>query len=346
MGCQTAHGVRMRELILQPTHRCPLRCAHCFARSSPQTTDQLSDDDLLRCVEDAARLGTVKRVGISGGGDPMLRPHTLQRVVARARELGLHTTVVTSAFWAPNLAQARRMLAPLAEAGLQRITLSHDDAHAEFVSAEKVLAACRAAVDLGIEVFVSIAREPDARITRESVRQWLESEGVGDAGILVYETGINSIGRALDDATHEQQEARKAGELAYRGPCFSVLRQTSITPDGKILPCCGTAPSDALTRLAIGKVGDALDAAVRTAAEDPRLLWLATEGPVAILRQITADMRQPLREEDFDGVCAACATLHGNPEYYERMLRALPAKLPSLRMVDELLTIVGMDDVR
>jgi hypothetical protein len=342
MEQQPASRVRTKEVILHPTSRCPLRCAHCFARSSPESSDQLTDDELLRCVDDAAHLGTVERLGISGGGDPFLRPQTLQRLLMRARELGLRTTVVTSAFWAPTVAQARRVLAPLAEAGLERLTLSHDDAHAEFVPAAKVLAACRAAVELGIAVYIAIAREPDGRVTRHSVDAWLKAEGLGDAGILVYETGINSIGRALDDATPEQQEARKAGELAYRGPCFSVLRQTSVTPDGRILPCCGTAPSEALARLAIGKVGERLDTAVRAAAEDPRLLWIAMEGPAAILRQITADLPTPLREEDFDGICAACATLYGHPEYLERMDRALEAKLPSLRFLDELFTVLDM----
>ncbi|HEX2252431.1 MAG TPA: hypothetical protein VHQ65_04090, partial [Thermoanaerobaculia bacterium] len=77
-----------------------------------------------------------------------------------------------------------------------------------------------------------------------------------------------------------------------------------------------------------------------TAADDPRLLWLAMEGPVAILRQITADLPEPLRDEDFDGICAACATLHGTPEYLERMERALPAKLPSLRFQEQVFGIL------
>jgi hypothetical protein len=64
------------------------------------------------------------------------------------------------------------------------------------------------------------------------------------------------------------------------------------------------------------------------------------EGPAAILRQITADLPEPLREEDFDGICAACATLHGTPEYLERMQQALPAKLPSLRFQEQVSEIL------
>lgn len=333
--------IELRELILHPTHRCPLRCAHCFARSGPDAADELDEDAVLRCIDEAARLGTVERIGFSGGGDPFVRPRTLERAIGRAHRLGLRTTVVTSGFWASSLGNARRLLAPLAARGLDELTLSYDDAHARFVAEEKILAACRAGRELGLELKIAITREPNARITRETMVARLEEEGLGGEAVLVYETGVNSTGRALDESTPELRAERRRAELSYRGPCFSVLRQTSVTPDGSIIPCCGTAPPEALARLAIGRVpGDSVDQAVRSAADDPRLLWLATEGPVAILRQITADDPQPMDDGDFDGICQACAILHGDPRYLERMERALPSKLPSLLLQRQVLEIL------
>ncbi|WP_018656489.1 GTP 3',8-cyclase MoaA [Actinomadura flavalba] len=148
------HGRTATDLRVSLTDRCNLRCSYCMP---PEGLDWLAKPELLTDEEIVrlVRVG-VERLGITEvrftGGEPLLR-RGLPGIVAAAAALEPRPEIsVTS-----NGIGLRRLAAPLAEAGLDRVnisldtldpgtfkTLTHRDRHAD------VLAGLAAAHDAGL----------------------------------------------------------------------------------------------------------------------------------------------------------------------------------------------------
>ena len=113
-------------LLAELTYRCPLQCPYCsnpldFAGS--RFKQELTTEEWSRVFREAKALG-VLQLGLSGG-EPLLRPD-LESLVATAHEVGLYTSLITSAH---RLTQDR--LAALKRAGLDHVQISVQAADAE-----------------------------------------------------------------------------------------------------------------------------------------------------------------------------------------------------------------------
>ncbi|HEY4635846.1 MAG TPA: pyrroloquinoline quinone biosynthesis protein PqqE, partial [Rhodospirillales bacterium] len=110
-------------LLAELTYRCPLQCPYC---SNPLELErakrELDTETWLRVLGEAADLG-VLQVHFSGG-EPTARTD-LEQLVAGAAMLGLYGNLITSGVL---LNEAK--IAALAEAGLEHVQLSFQDAEA------------------------------------------------------------------------------------------------------------------------------------------------------------------------------------------------------------------------
>jgi PqqA peptide cyclase len=98
-------------LVAELTHRCPLACPYCSnPRALARGPDELTTDEWLRVVDDAAALG-VMQLHLSGG-EPLARAD-LEAIAARARARDLYVSLVTSGV-------------PLERARLERLAPSLD----------------------------------------------------------------------------------------------------------------------------------------------------------------------------------------------------------------------------
>jgi len=115
-------------LLAELTYRCPLRCAYC---SNPADwsayTDELDTGTWTRVLREAASLGAL-HVHFSGG-EPLLRDD-LESLVTAARDAGLYTNLITSAWRV-----TRERLAALADAGLDHVQVSVQDSDAALADA-------------------------------------------------------------------------------------------------------------------------------------------------------------------------------------------------------------------
>ena len=111
-------------LLAELTHRCPLGCPYC---SNPLELDRRSDEldtaTWARVFREAAGLG-VLQVHLSGG-EPAAR-RDLVDIVAAARDAGLYTNLITS-----GVGVTTKLLAALADAGLDHVQISIQDSEAE-----------------------------------------------------------------------------------------------------------------------------------------------------------------------------------------------------------------------
>jgi len=83
----------LREFKIEVTYRCDLNCVHCSSDARPSNPLQISRDDCLRILADAAKMGA-KDVALSGG-EPLLWSHIFDAAEA-AVKLGLKVTIYTS----------------------------------------------------------------------------------------------------------------------------------------------------------------------------------------------------------------------------------------------------------
>jgi len=146
-------GRRLRDLRVSVTDRCNFRCRYCMPREvfGPDFAF-LPRSEILHFGEIRQLVRVIRRFGLEKvrltGGEPLLRKE-LPRLVSMLREVeGIELAMTT------NGALLERMAAPLAEAGLDRVTVSLDSLDPEVfarmndtrVPIERVLAGIDAAV--------------------------------------------------------------------------------------------------------------------------------------------------------------------------------------------------------
>src|SRR5688572_27530267 len=111
-------NLRPYTLIAELTYRCPLRCVYCsnpVERAAPAQAE-LDTATWQRALQEAEALGVVQVHWT--GGEPLLRPD-LEVLIARAHELGLYNSLITSA-----IGLTRERLAACAAAGLDHVQIS------------------------------------------------------------------------------------------------------------------------------------------------------------------------------------------------------------------------------
>lgn len=145
-------------LLAELTYKCPLQCPYCsnpLEFAGGRFKDELTSDEWCRVFREAKALG-VLQLGLSGG-EPTVRPD-LEALVRCARELGLYSTLVTSAY---RLRKDR--LAELQRAGLDHVQISiqaSDEALSDHVagtaSYRDKMAAYRWTRELGFPLTVNV----------------------------------------------------------------------------------------------------------------------------------------------------------------------------------------------
>src|SRR2546425_251190 len=145
-------------LLAELTYRCPLQCPYCsnpLEFAGARFRNELGTEDWCRVFREAKALG-VLQLGLSGG-EPLLRAD-LERLVAAAHEVGLYTSLITSAY---RLTKDR--LAALRRSGLDHVQISIQAADEELsnyiagtASYRDKLAAYRWTKELGFPLTVNV----------------------------------------------------------------------------------------------------------------------------------------------------------------------------------------------
>jgi pyrroloquinoline quinone biosynthesis protein E len=252
---------RPYTLVAELTYRCPLRCVYC---SNPVEVAQLGAEIDASAWQDV--LAQAEALGVMqvhfSGGEPLLRSD-LESLVARASQLGLYTSLITSA-----VPLTRERLAELKARGLCSVQISLQgtrEQDAEYAAGHAWLAHKRQAarwvreLELPLTLNVVLHRENIAQVpelvalAERLGAERLELANTQYLGWALHNRAALLPARAqIEQARAHAQAARErlAGTMEilfvlpdyYAGrprACMSgwARRYIVISPDGVVLPC-------------------------------------------------------------------------------------------------------------
>ena len=110
------------------TYKCPYECDHCFLFCGPEARGTFTLAALREAFRQIDAVPTITGVYFEGG-EPFLYYPLLVEGVRLARERGLSVGIVSNAFWALGVEDAKLWLGELAALGIDDLSLSDDAFH-------------------------------------------------------------------------------------------------------------------------------------------------------------------------------------------------------------------------
>ncbi|MBS1248897.1 MAG: 7-carboxy-7-deazaguanine synthase [Chloroflexi bacterium] len=145
-------------LHLLLTYLCTYECDHCFVWGSPRQQGTMTLADLREIFRQARSVPSVKTIYFEGG-EPFLYYPILVKGVEEAARQGFQVGIVTNAYWATSVEDAREYLRPLA-GKVGDLSLSSDLYHADELLSAQAQRATNAADGLGIPSGVITIPQP------------------------------------------------------------------------------------------------------------------------------------------------------------------------------------------
>ncbi|HSW50767.1 MAG TPA: radical SAM protein [Bryobacteraceae bacterium] len=283
------------------TRKCNASCRHCGFSCGPSATETMTVEQASAYLGEAKQaVPDLQAVSITGG-EPMLFPREVVKVLALAQSLGLWSELVSNSYWAVDRIIARRRLEDFRGLGLRNFVTSLDAYHAEFVPAERVRVAVECAVDLGLQVTLKTLR-PAAPGIRDS---WLTGLRTTAPNLKVLDAEPLFVGRAAGSIAPGDS---RAAPDASRGRCDSIIRFPAIHPNGDLYACCGFGEG----ARRVGSVKDTpLGALLRELRHNLLFNLLAESGPAALWEKLQ-EQGGVARGRSFLGACEVC-----NAFYFE-----------------------------
>ncbi len=205
-------------LLAELTYKCPLQCPYCsnpLAFAGPRFKRELTTEEWCRVFREARALG-VLQLGLSGG-EPTLRPD-LEELVRNAHDLGLYSSLITSAY-----RLTRERLAGLKRAGLDHVQISVQGADAELsdeiagtTSYDDKIAAYHYTRELGFPLTVNVV------LHRRNLHQVRE---------LIH------LAESLGAERIELANTQFYGWALHNRDALWARAYMTVTPAGEVWPC-------------------------------------------------------------------------------------------------------------
>jgi hypothetical protein len=110
------------------TYACTYECDHCFLYSGPFQEGTFTVKQLRNVFVQIKEAKTIDNVYFEGG-EPFLYYPLMLSGIRMARDLGLEVGIVTNAYWATSVEDAKIWLKPLQDLGITDLSISDDSYH-------------------------------------------------------------------------------------------------------------------------------------------------------------------------------------------------------------------------
>jgi MoaA/NifB/PqqE/SkfB family radical SAM enzyme len=219
--------VAITGIHLLLTYKCNFACDHCFVYACPEAKGVMKISDVHEILNEAQKAGGVEMVFFEGG-EPFLYYQTMLWGLRAAKEVGFKRGIVTNAYWATSVEDAKEWLAPIVEIGVSALSISDDAYH--YGENEENLAkyACQAATDLGLPAG-TISIEDPKKCLREI--EW--------KGKPVVEGKVMFKGRAVEKLTAGLPTKPWTEFVKCKDEDFSRQSRVHVDPFGYVHVCQG-----------------------------------------------------------------------------------------------------------
>jgi len=184
------------------TYQCTYECDHCFVWGSPRQTGTLTLEQIEQVLWQAKE-ADVTSIYFEGG-EPFLYYGILTKAVYKAAHMGFSVGIVTNAYWANSVADAKEWLRPFM-GRLADITVSSDVFHCNDSVGERPQNALVAGRSLNVPMGIISIAQPGAE-ARQTHGQ-IEEEGVvmfrGRAAVNLVERATGHPWEGFNSCPHE-----------------------------------------------------------------------------------------------------------------------------------------------
>ena len=286
------------------TRKCTARCRICCFECSPQQTEELDGELVLRMIQEAAGIPEIKKIGFTGG-EAMLREELLLTCIRRTKQYGMQASLTTNGFWAATAEAARLRLENLCSAGLDSLTVSMDQYHQEYVPLSCIRNIIHAVRNTDIRFLLAAG---DSAGEHSAMRLLKElGEDAYEIQILIYP--FMPVGLA---------ENLKQFLMKDVNPAWSChnQRMLSVLYDGSVYPCCSQAVYN--SRLCEGNIHDMSLKDIMKRYQYLSLFAELTRHDFAWLLQKAGEYRIETSRQT-QSACSLCHELFANPAFAERL---------------------------
>ena len=133
------------------TYSCTFECDHCFLYCSPGASGTFSLEQIRQLLAQAREAATIEWIYFEGGEPSLYYPLMIEGI-RLAKKQGFKVGIVTNAYWANNPEDAALWLKPLADLGVDDLSISDDTFHQDDETNNTAKTAYTAAIKLGLPV--------------------------------------------------------------------------------------------------------------------------------------------------------------------------------------------------
>ena len=263
---------RLRDLTIEVTRKCPLKCLFCSSESSPSANEMLDYREVTRVIDEALSLG-VESISFSGG-EPFVYPYLFESIrYIKDRRNTVEVIVYTSGNifdGDKRIPLSKDLLKNAKDAGVDKIVFSlhgckeeHDTLTGVEGSFENVIQSILNAKSLRINLEVHFV---PTRVNYKSIKNvvgLLVALGIPSVHILrfVPQGRGKKYDKMLRLSWKEEEEFRELirllkssgdikiytgahynvlfldPDIAQRHSCTAGIEKATIMPDGGVVPC-------------------------------------------------------------------------------------------------------------
>lgn len=253
---------KLKEIKIEVTQNCPLNCIHCSSEANISKTQELSELQVIKTIEEAKNLG-VEEVTISGGEPLMWEP--LSRVINYFNRTDLPITVYTTGV---PFSTDNNLLKSMLRAGLKSVVVSlhgatseiHEYITRDHGSFDKTISSIKRMISNGITVGIHfVAMTPNWK-ELPKIAELAKGLGVSKVSVLRFVPhGRGSIIKDFFSLTKGEILSLRKEILALKSNkdmvtlrigspynilllndnvyCLAAKDRAIIGPDGKVFPC-------------------------------------------------------------------------------------------------------------
>jgi len=276
--------MNLRRLEFTLTTKCNSQCVYCQASAGPWRSEVMAVRDARNYLAEAVSVADLESFLVFGG-EPMLYPARVIAIFKEAQRVGIPTVeMLTNGVWGRDKEKAERFAKRLKSAGLNRLGISVDAFHLEYIPLEYPRNAAEASLRAGIEKVtwnVAVIESLNAANHYDTMTAHILKE-LEPVGIEAHVHKVVAAGRALEAIPQYFQKTQLEGPCEGETPMENTLTNPqclTIEPSGSV---------DVCWHLSIGNAKETPLSRIITEYDwqrNPLIKALAEEGPMALLKR-------------------------------------------------------------